>query len=52
MDPYEFNDMVKKLREGERVTCPICKAVCWSLWVHVRQRIALYAITARNLNIN
>ena len=25
MDPYEFNDMMKKLREGERVMCPLCK---------------------------
>jgi hypothetical protein len=26
MDPYEFNDMMKKLREGERVMCPLCKS--------------------------
>lgn len=24
MTPYELNDMIKKLRNGEKVTCPLC----------------------------
>lgn len=25
VNPFEFNEMVKKLRDGEKVTCPLCK---------------------------
>ena len=25
MDPYEMNDMMKRLRNGEKEPCPICK---------------------------
>lgn len=25
MNPYEFNDMMKRLRNGEKEPCPICK---------------------------
>ena len=24
MDPLEFNKMIKKLRSGEKVQCPLC----------------------------
>lgn len=24
MNPYELNEIVKRLRNGEEVTCPIC----------------------------
>ena len=25
MNPYEFNDMLDRLRKGEKVKCPNCK---------------------------
>lgn len=25
MNPYEMNDMMKRLRNGEKEPCPICK---------------------------
>ncbi len=24
MDPYKFNEMMKKLRNGEEILCPVC----------------------------
>lgn len=24
MNPFEFNEMIKKLRTGEKVQCPLC----------------------------
>lgn len=49
MNPYEFNEFMEKLRNGEKVICPCCKKGVMIAVEILKQQKVFIAIVAKKI---